>query len=246
MESFRRTQNRSSVVFTWAEVQSVTLLPYEGKGPYLIAVITFKWREDGSREWLLQAGSLRARARWGVEMSAAILRERNGPGQARGGSSSKCCGSGRSASLSTALFMDMVRICCEAARLRPSAEGMERLVEVLDLMMERGDRGQSSSANGESSTQLSSASHFPLAALRRFSDSVRRAHLTFKEWQWWRMTALLLHPPDCWDAELWRSHVLPFVWPAEPSLREPTTSGYPATVEAQLAGAAERCRRMLS
>eukprot|EP00414_Alexandrium_minutum_P000403 CAMPEP_0113836946 /NCGR_PEP_ID=MMETSP0328-20130328/9740_1 /TAXON_ID=39455 /ORGANISM="Alexandrium minutum" /LENGTH=374 /DNA_ID=CAMNT_0000805373 /DNA_START=1 /DNA_END=1121 /DNA_ORIENTATION=- /assembly_acc=CAM_ASM_000350 len=234
-EALRRATNRPSVIFTWTEVQSVILLPYEGKGPYLIAVTTFRWREDGTREWLLQAANLRARARWGIEMSAAILRDRNGMGQVKGNGACKCCGSGRGSSLSTALFMDMVRISCEAARLQPSAEGMERLVEVLDLMMERGEHTQSSGGTAEMNLQFSGAPHFPLAALRRFSDSVRRAHLVFKDWQWWREAAMLLHPPEGWDAELWRDGVLPFTWPAEPSLRDPRSTGYPAAVDGQLA-----------
>uniref|UniRef100_A0A7S4VUE2 Uncharacterized protein n=1 Tax=Alexandrium monilatum TaxID=311494 RepID=A0A7S4VUE2_9DINO len=243
-EALRRTPTRPSVIFTWAEVQNVILLPYEGKGPYLIAVTTFRWREDGTREWLLQAGSLRSRARWGVEMCAAILRDRNGALQQQDSSSCKCCGTGRSSTLSTALFMDMVRISCEAARLRPSAHCMERLVEVLDLMMERGETGQG--PGGSTDMQLPGASHFPLAALRRFSDTVRRAHVVFGDWQWWREVALLLRAPDGWDPELWRDKVLPFVQPVEPSLRDPRVPGYPAAVDTQLAGAAERCRRMLS
>lgn len=244
-ESLRRTPSRPVVVFTWAEVQSLVMLPYEEKGPYLMAVTTFRLREDGSREWLLQAGSLRARARWAVEMNAAILRDRNGAGEGRSGHPCKCCGSGRGARLSTALFMDMVRISCEAARLQPSVEVMERLVEVLDLMTETRE-GVPGGGVMELSTQGSGPPHFPLAALRRFGDTVRRAREIFVEWQRWREVALLLRPPQGWDVELWHDRVLPFLQPADPSLQDPLVVGYPLAVSSQLEGAAERCRRMLS
>mmetsp|Transcript_5068 Transcript_5068/g.11877 ORF Transcript_5068/g.11877 Transcript_5068/m.11877 type:complete len:335 (+) Transcript_5068:63-1067(+) len=229
---------RSAVVFMWSEVHSLILLPLEGKGPYLIAVTTCRLRE-GSREWILQAGSLRGRARWAVEMSAAILRERNSAaGQGRTGAACQCCSSGRNARLSTVLFMDMLRLCCEAARLQPSAEGMERIVEVLVLMMEGREHSQTLDSTF-------AGLHFPLAALRRFSDSVQRVRAIFVEWQWWRRTALLLQSPEGWDVELWRGRVLPFVWPVDASLRDPKVVGYPTIVDAQLAAAAERCRRIL-
>mmetsp|Transcript_59655 Transcript_59655/g.134406 ORF Transcript_59655/g.134406 Transcript_59655/m.134406 type:complete len:344 (-) Transcript_59655:87-1118(-) len=245
LEALGRVPYRPSVVFTWAEVQSVILLPYEEvKGPFLIAVTTFRPREDGSREWLLQAGSLRRRARWGIEMIAALLRDRGRTKEAFGSGPCKCCGSGRSGRLSTALFMDMVRVACEAARLQPSAEGMGRLVEVLELLVEGRHQGQGGGM--EVGSQVSGTPHFPLAALKRFGDSVQRARVDFIEWQQWREVALLVRQPDGWDADLWRGRVLPFLWPREPSLRDLSSAGYPAAVGSQLAGAAERCRRTMS
>jgi len=243
LEGLGRTPSRPSVVFTWIDVQSIILLPHEQKkGPYLIAVTTLRPREDGSREWLLQAASLRARARWGIEMIAVLLRDRGSTKEAFGSGPCKCCSSGRTGRLSTALFMDMVRIACEAARLQPSVEGMTALIEVLELLVEGRQQAQGGTEMG---VQLPSTPHFPLAALRRFGESVRRARQDFVEWQQWRELALLIRQPEGWDRDLWRGHVLPFLWPREPSLREVTVAGYPVAVDAQLTAAAERCRRTM-
>jgi len=244
LKALQHMQSRP-VVFTWAEVQSFYLPPSEGRGPCLIAVGTY----DGSREWLLQAGSLRSRAQWALDMVAAVLRDRRSDlgGQGISGGVGKCCGSSRSGRISTALYMDMVRITCEVARTRPSAKGMEALVEVLYLMTESSWEGQSPGMAILESPAASTAPHFPMAALRRFSDSVRRAHSDFLNWQQWLEVALLLRSPGPLGADLWCSKVLPFLCPQDPALCDAADpSVYPSAVAAQLAAAAERCRRTLS
>jgi len=247
LKALQHMQSRP-VVFTWAEVQSFILLPSEGRGPCLIAVGTFRLRDDGSREWLLQAAGLRSRAQWALRMVAAVLRDRRGDlgGPGIGGGGCKCCGSSRSSRMSTALYMDMVRITCEVARTRPSAKGMEGLVEVLNLMTESSWEGQSPGM-AILESPVASAPHFPMAALRRFSDSVRRAHSDFLNWQQWLEVALLLRPPGPLGVDLWCSKLLPFLCPQNPALRDTADpSVYPSAVAAQLAAAAERCRRTLS
>lgn len=250
LEALRRTPSRPSVVFTWAEVQSVILLPYAERGPFLIAISTFK-REDGSREWLLQAASVRSRARWAIEMVTALLRDRAGAVSptSPGFNPSKCCGPGTSSRLSTAFFMDMMRIAWEVARQQPSAEGMRRLVEALELLVEGGGpagQGGAGSGGDGSGSQPLAAPHFPFAALRRFGEAVRRAHADFEEWRTWREIAQLVRPPQGWDEALWRGRVLPCLWPNEPSLRDMDATRYPAVVDSQLSNAADRCRRTLS
>lgn len=238
---FRRSAApKPSVVFTYAEVQSLILLPYEEKGPYLIAVTAQRLREDGSREWLLQAGSLRARTRWAVEMTAALLRDRLTSTDAH--SRVKCVHSGRTSRVPNVLFMDLVRIACEAARLRPSAECMARLIEAVELLMEVGQPTQALAGDGPPPAIV----HFPMAALQRFRDMTERAREDFFSWQRWREVALLVRCPPGWDEHLWRDRVLPFLAPLEPSLRNTSTSDYPAAVDQQLASAADRCRRTLS
>lgn len=248
LKALQHMQSRP-VVFTWAEVQSFILLPSEGRGPCLIAVGTFRLRDDGSREWLLQAGSLRSRAQWALDMVAAVLRDRRGElgGQGISGGGCKCCGSSRSNRISTALYMDMVRITCEVARAHPSAKEMQGLVEVLNLMTDSSWEGQSPSLAILESPAAATAPHFPMAALRRFSDSVLRAHSAFLNWQQWLEVALLLRSPGPLGVDLWCTKVLPFLCPQDPALRDTADpSVYPSAVAAQLAAAAERCRRTLS
>lgn len=239
----RRSRPRPAVLFSWSEVQSLVLLPYDPKGPYLIAINTFRLRETGTGEWLMQAASLRDRARWGIEMMAAILRDRKAGGSPVNAPCS-CCGAGRTNGLSLALFMDVARVACEVARLQPSAGGMQRLIEVLDLLVESGSSGPGTSM--QETSQPSTIFVFPLAGLRRFGDATRRAYADFEEWQWWREVSKLLRPPHGWDASLWQGRVLPFVWPRDASLRDPHATVYPAMVDIQLANAAERYRRTLS
>lgn len=243
--AFRRSagvRGRPSVVFTWADVQSIILLPCEEKGPYLIAVTTYRQREDGSNEFILQAGSLRARTRWGVEMMAALLRERLASETQAG--HCKCVHSGRSSRLSSALFMDFVRMACEVARLQPSADCMGRLAEVLELL---GEAGQPQVGHAAGAEGLPAAIvHFPLAALQRFRDATLRARADFLAWQSWREVALLLRCPPGWDEHVWKTRVLPFVSPQDPSLCRTSTTEYPSAVDLQLVSAAERCRRTFS
>lgn len=247
MDAFQRIPQQPSLIFAWTEVQSILLLPCDEKGPYLICIATFR-RGDGLSEWVLQAGSLRGRSRWGIEMMAALLRERKA-------SSPVCCSGPRreGGSLSLSLFMDMARIACEVARLRPSATTMDRLVEALDLlaetqrppggapMVDRGVGGLSAAA-----AEMLPAPHFPLASLRRFGDTVRRASADFTEWRRWREVSRLLREPPGWDPHVWRNNVLPFLWPSDPTLRDNKSAEYPAAVDHQLTSAAERWRKTLS
>eukprot|EP00927_Polykrikos_kofoidii_P056499 TRINITY_DN50606_c0_g1_i1.p1 TRINITY_DN50606_c0_g1~~TRINITY_DN50606_c0_g1_i1.p1 ORF type:complete len:351 (+),score=29.69 TRINITY_DN50606_c0_g1_i1:83-1135(+) len=253
------------LVFAWADVQSIILLPFEERGPYLLCVTTFRLREDGSREWMLQAASLRGRARWAIDMMAAILRERSNTPQ------HGCCSSNRDRGpLSLSLFMDMARIACEVARLQPSVGGLERLIEALDLLAggrrpaqnaltspRLGASGRRPSSvdiagigarvhSASAEAALMPAPHFPLAALRRFGDAARRAAADFAEWRRWRELCLLIRPPRGVDIDFWQSYVLPYLCPREPSLRDTTNQVYPVSIDHQLASAAERWRRTLS
>merc|ERR1712056_70481 len=106
------------------------------------------------REWLMQASSLRARARCGIEMVASILRAKCAS-VSQDGSMCRCCSSSGRPLVSTAFFMDSARVACEAAKCQPSIEGMDLLAEVLDLLAESQHRGQC----GESSPTVAPAPH---------------------------------------------------------------------------------------
>lgn len=237
--AMRRAPPQSSFLFQWSEVQSVILVPYEERGPYLICVTTFRPREDGSREWMLISQDLRARARWGIEMMAAILRDRctlapQPPQQS-------CCSGGvrrECGGLSLSLFMEMARIACEVAKHQPSNDSMDRLVETLDLLA-----AVDSSASIAEEAALLPAPYFPRASLLRFSDCVKRASAELEEWlRWWELS-LLVKAPVGWDIQLWRGRVLPFLCPAEVSATDSKAQTYPASVDHQLSIAAERWRR---
>eukprot|EP00931_Biecheleriopsis_adriatica_P077649 TRINITY_DN51168_c0_g1_i1.p1 TRINITY_DN51168_c0_g1~~TRINITY_DN51168_c0_g1_i1.p1 ORF type:complete len:332 (+),score=52.06 TRINITY_DN51168_c0_g1_i1:69-1064(+) len=252
VEVFRGSiPNRPAMVFTWAEVQSIILLPCESetKGPFLIAVSSFRLQEH-----LLQAGSARSRARWAVNMMTSILKDRHSSREALSGGLGRskgcnCYGAGNAMQLPTVLFMDMMRIACEAARLRPSVEGIKRLVEALELLSDShwpGLKGMNAGSTGSSDLvigQYPAVPHFPLMALRRFAEAARRAQEDFAEWQRWREVTKLVHPPKGFDEELWRSRILSFV---RPQGEAADSASYPSSVESQLITAAERCRRTLS
>lgn len=231
---------KPAVVFSWSEVRSLVLLPCGEAGPYLMVITTFRLPEE--REWLLQAPSLRARARWGIEMVASILRSKCAS-VSQDGNMKCCCSSSVQPLVSTAFFMDSARVACEAAKCQPSIEGMELLAEVLDLLAESQHRGQC----GDVSPTLAPAPHIPIAALRRFGDAVRRASADLMEWQQWHLTAQLIMPKHSLEADVWCKHLLPFLSPREPSLRDVGAGkeNYPQTVDHQLGVAAERCRRTL-
>jgi len=232
---------KPAVVFVWSEVQSIILLPYEEKGPCLISVTTSHLREDGAREWLLQAESVNSRARWGVEMMVALLKDRLSSDD---DGAYKCVCSGRNARLSTAICMDLVRIACEVAFLQPSAEAIERLCEALGLMLEA---GQSAPTQGLDEVHVAPASgHFPAGALQRFRDAAEQAHLRFTEWlQLWELFRLVRPPQRC-DTIVWRDLILPLLLPSDVSVGDIIGNVYPTTAERLLVLAAERCRRTIS
>lgn len=245
-QALRRREPRPSTVFTWGEVLSLLLVPSEKNGPYLIVISTIRPAADGSREWLLQAGSLRAAARCGIEMSYAILQSTSNLGSSPPVNSCVAgCTPGRSPVLSLILFMDIVRVACEAARHQPSSEGMCRLQEVLDLLVD--------SSEGEQRLMHSPAPPMPVAALRRFSDAVRRAHHDFMQWMLWQEVSLFIRDPPGLT-HLWHARILPFLKPqmmaevdANRELtRELEVRGYPAAVNEVLVSAAERCHKMLT
>ncbi|CAE8616462.1 unnamed protein product [Polarella glacialis] len=254
-------QKRPLMMFSWNEVQSIILLPCENeqKGIFLIAVSSFRIREYGPKEFIFQAGSMRSRARSAVEMMAAILKDRS-CGDTQSVASvvgrPKCCGAGRTLPLPTVLFMDMMRIACEAARLRPSVAGIARLVEILELLSDSQWPGfKTAGLSGGVGdiiigSQHDAVPHFPLVALRRFAEAARRAQEILEEWIRWQQVCKLIRP-ECQglDSELWRSRIMPFLCPRDPSslqLADDFELNYPATVDSQLATAAERCRRTLS
>lgn len=237
LDSLRRREPRPATVFTWAEVDSVLFPPTEENGLYLIVVTTMRCREDGSREWLLQAGSRRARARWGIEMSLSIMQaHRNAPtpGTSRGAKGCICCAPAIAPRIPIALLMDIVRLSCETARNQPSGDGMLRLIEVLDLLM------KTQSADGEQKSFISPTPPIPVAALKRFRDTVKQAHADFSDWLlWWEIKHIVRDPPS-FDVLIWRTRVLPFLIPPDTDL-----SAYPVLVDTQLASGAERCHRAL-
>jgi len=228
---WRRTRappSQPAVKFTWSEVQSLVLLPAGESPPYLMVITTCRLPEE--KEWLLQAGSLRGRARFAVEVVAAVLRARRAVKQREGTSCSRCCASGNVSSALEAFHMDAARAACETARLQPSPEGMERLEEVLNLL-----------AKSQLQQPL-----IPNTAFQRFGDVVRRCRTDFSEWQQWQVLSHLILPPPGWDAVIWNEHILPFLLPRDPTLRNADFRTYPATVDHHLAIAVERCQRTLS
>lgn len=228
---WRRTRAQPSqpaVMFTWSDVQSLVLLPTGESPSYLMVITTCRLPEE--KEWLLEAKSLRARARFAIEMVAAVLRARRAAKSREGTSCSRCCVSGNVSSVLEAFHMDAARAACETARLQPSPEGMERLAEVLSLL-----------AKSQRQQPL-----IPNTAFQRFGDVVRRCRQDFAEWQQWKMISQLLLPPPGWPPVIWNEHILAFLLPREPSLRNADSGTYPVTVDHQLAIAAERCQRTLS
>jgi hypothetical protein len=242
-------------MFTWSQVESLVLLPAGETPPYLMVVTTFRLPEE--KEWLLQAGSLRARAQWAVDMVGAILRAREeaadraakrestGSG-GLGGSWCSCMGGskGTNGGAPEAFLMDAARVACETARRQPSPEGMERLEEVLYLLAKH-KQHKHLDDNDEPRDRVLMP-HIPSTALQRFGDVVRRARIDFAEWQQWRHLRRLLSPPPGLDAAVWKEHILPFLWPREPTLRDADSNAYPDVVDQTLTIAAERCQRTLS
>lgn len=238
---FRRREPRPATVFTWAEVDSVLLPPSEENGPYLIVVTTPRCREDGSREWLLQAASRRDRARWSVEMSHSILRAHTcrdpSPGRSpRGARSCMCCATPNVPRIPQSLLMDIVRLCCYTARSKPSGVAMARLVKVVTLLMET----QHSDGEHSPKTLQPGAPPLPVAALKRFRTIVKQAQEDFETWMiWWELERLVEEPAGL-DALIWRTRVLPFLIPQDVDL-----NAYPAAVDTQLSNAAKRCHAAL-
>jgi hypothetical protein len=235
---------RPAVAFTWAEVQSIIFLQNDGQQEvppiYRIVVTTFKMPEE--REFLLQAGTPRARARFGVEMVKAILRVRMRD-LGKDADPTHCCGSATTPGVTLAFFMDAARITCEAARVQPSPEGMECLARCLDMLAESQCLEEDSQGGSETRAP---APHIPIVALRRFRDSVRQARAAFAEWQRWRLLVRLLQRPMWCDDPIWTGHILPMARPSSVACEDADADGYPASVGQILATAAERCRRTLS
>jgi hypothetical protein len=247
-------------MFTWSQVESLVLVPAGDSPPYLMVVTTFRLPEE--KEWLLKADSLRARAQWAVDMVAAILRareeaaDRAAKREATGSGSlggswcscvvrSPCCGSkSATGAAPEAFLMDAARVACETARRQPSPEGMERLEEVLYLLAKHKQHNHFDDNDEPRDRVL--VPHIPSTALQRFGDVVRRARIDFAEWQQWRHLRLLLSSPPGLDTSLWKEHVLPFLWPRDPTLRDETSNSYPDAVDTTLVIAAERCQRTLS
>lgn len=227
---WRRTRappSQPAVMFTWSDVQSLVLLPPGDAPPYLMVITTCRLPEE--KEWLLQANSLRARARFAIEMVAAVLRARRAAKSREGTSCSRCCVSGNASSVLEAFHMDAARAACETARLQPSPEGMERLAEVLSLL-----------SKSQRQQPL-----IPNTAFQRFGDVVRRCCKSFAEWQQWQIFSQLLTPPPGWPPVIWND-ILAYLLPHDPSLRCVDTGTYPVTVNNQLSIAAGRCQNTLS
>jgi hypothetical protein len=140
--------------------------------------------------------------------------------------------------------MDIMRMACEVARHQPSADGMYRLIEVLDLLI------QIQNCEASRRATQSPMALIPMAAVKRFSDAVRRAHVDLTESiLWWEVTNLLRDPPGM-DSTIWRSRILPYLRPQTVACVDKSdasgSQSYPAFVDAQLVSAAERCHRTLT
>lgn len=226
-----------SLIFSWAEVTHLCLVPAETRAQsYLIAVSTIGVRDTLAREWLLQAGNARDRAICCLEMGLNIAKAR---AQRRGQVS---CGNCARKGLSIALSTDLARVACEAARSRPSQTALQNLTDLLWLLTE--SEGCSINQCRASSLQVP-AGGFPLAALQRFGLVVEEAAMHFQEWRRYREIALLVQAPHGLDAAVWKNHLMKFLWPEEPSLRDPTTHVYPAVIDEKLSSAAKRCYKAL-
>lgn len=164
-----------NLVFSWAEVLNLCLVPTESKAPsYLIAVSTIGVRDMLAREWLLQAANARDRALFSLQMGLSIAKARS-QRQGQVGCSTVSCGR---QGLSIALSTDLARVACEAARCRPSQTALQQLTDLLRLLTEAGGLGINQCC--ASSLQVP-AGGFPLAALQRFGDAVEEAAMHFEE-----------------------------------------------------------------
>lgn len=224
-----------NLVFSWAEVLNLCLVPTESKAPsYFIAVTTIA-RDTPAREWILQAANARDRAFFGLEMGLTIAKART-QRQAHVG-----CGTvGAPQGLSIALSTDLARIACEAARCRPCQTALQQLTHLLRLLTESGYTGINPCC-----TSSLQAGGFPLAALQRFGDVVEEASMHFEEWRRFREVASLVQTPGGIDTAVWKDHIIKFIWPKEPSLRDLSTGIYPVVIDEMLSGAAKRCYRTL-
>lgn len=221
-----------NLVFSWAEVTNLCLVPTESRAPsYLIAVSTVGIRDTLAREWLLQAANARDRAFFCLEMGLKIATAR-AQRQGHVGCGTVSCGR---QGLSIALSTDLARVACEAARCRPSQTALQNLTNLLRLLTD---------SEGSSINQCC-AGGFPLAGLQRFGVVVEEAVMHFDEWRRFREVALLVQAPHEIDAAVWKNHLMKFLWPKEPSLRDLTTDVYPVAIEEKLSGAAKRCYKTL-
>lgn len=239
---FRGPEARSSrVVVAWADICSLHIWPSDGLSLNLIAVYTMRPRDGIKREIMMQAGCARELAFWGIAIAFAVTKARL-PAPDIGPCS--CCAQPRFEGLPLSLAIDLARVACEAARLRPSYECLRRLIDVLEMLV---GADTASCEGGEVSMiqQPLPAGGFPLAALRRFCETARQVAKDFEEWQGWREVSLLVRPPGGFDARLWHDRVLSFLFPREPSLRSLDLYEYPTVVDQRLANAAERCHRKL-
>eukprot|EP00929_Paragymnodinium_shiwhaense_P027775 TRINITY_DN16220_c0_g1_i1.p1 TRINITY_DN16220_c0_g1~~TRINITY_DN16220_c0_g1_i1.p1 ORF type:complete len:366 (+),score=49.45 TRINITY_DN16220_c0_g1_i1:249-1346(+) len=231
----RPSAQRSNVMFTWSEVQSLVLLPAGPCPPYLMVITTYRLPEE--KEWLLQAGNQRARALWAIEIVHAILRAKTAE---KKGESVKCVGCSKDcARLPEAFLMDAARVACETARCQPTPAGMETLAEVLYYLA--GSKQCECNGPAKESCRVLTAPHIPHTAFQRFGDAVKRAQVEFVEWEKWRVMARLLKAPAGLDSTIWKTVLLPYLWPRD--LFEHT---YPVGVDNQMKIASERCQRTLS
>lgn len=228
-----------SLVFPWAEVTSLCLVPADSRTPsYLISVSTIGARDTLAREWLLQAANARDRAFFCLEMGFKIAKART-QRQGQVGCGTVSCGR---QGLSIALSTDLVRVACEAAHSRPSQSALQNLIDLLRLLTE--SEGSSINQCCASSLQVP-AGGFPLAALQRFGLVVEEAAMHFEEWRRFREVALLVQAPHGIDAAIWKNHLMKFLWPQEPSLRDLSTDVCPVAIDEKLSGAAKRCYKAL-
>merc|ERR1719310_1409609 len=108
----RSTSMRANVMFTWSEVQSIMLLPAGSSAPYLMVITTYRLPEE--KEWLLEAGSQRARALWAIEIVLAVLRAKTADLRKSDGGVCKCISCSKEcARLPEALLMDAARVACD-------------------------------------------------------------------------------------------------------------------------------------
>lgn len=210
------------------------LLPAGSSAPYLMVITTYRLPEE--KEWLLEAGSQRARALWAIEIVLAVLRAKTADLRKSDGGVCKCIGCSKEcARLPEALLMDAARVACDTARSQATPAGMQALAEVLSIL------AGSSQCAAEDRCQVQTAPHIPHTAFQRFGETVKRAQAYFAEWAERRLMSRLLKAPPNFDMTIWRTLVLPFLWP-----NDLFDHNYPMVVDQLLSSAAERCQRTLS
>jgi len=182
----RGLQSSSPIIFTWAEVQSLSTLPVEDEeGLCFIALSTQLVPRLAKKGNIFQATNTRDRALWGLRMAITVVNIRC---VQRGSRFWRCVGASgcmNGGGLSVALAAELMWIACEVACFRPAVEYLERLGALLRLLTQipfiQNTHGVRSCAFAQPPIPAGS---FPEAAIKRFEDPVtlNNAHVELAEW----------------------------------------------------------------